>query len=50
MGTTEVKECPDSTTNPVVQPVENRLKVAEFMNKTELTFKSSNNIFANLYL
>lgn len=50
IGTTEVIACPVSTTKPVVEPVLNRLKVAEFINKTELTFKSSNNILANLCL
>lgn len=50
IGTTEVIACPDSTTKPVVQPVLNKLKVAEFINNIEFTFNSSKNIFAILCL
>jgi hypothetical protein len=41
IGTHDVRECPASTTRPVVEPVENNDKVAEFMKRIEYIFNSS---------
>lgn len=38
IGTHEIRECPASTTKPVVKPVENNDKVAEFIKRIELIY------------